>query len=96
MARDRITHIPERAAACLACACEDRRNRSARQLLKATNALSAIGVLAAIVISASEEHRTIVDLARTAIHEQREICRESGPFHTQRCGDHGLAALRRK
>ncbi len=96
MVKERVHYIPERAAACLACACEDHRNHAARKLLRKTNALSATGVLAAIVIAASDEHRDIVELARAAIHEQRELCREHGPFHPKRCGDHGLAALRRK
>ncbi len=96
MVRDRrIRYIPERAAACLACACEDRRNDAARHLLRSTNALSSTGVLAAIVIAASEAHLEIVELARAAINEQRELCREHGPFRSHRCGDHGLAALQR-
>ena len=93
--KHRINTIPERAAACLACACEDARNVAARQLLFATEALSATGVLAAIVIAESEEHKRIVELARLAIAEQREICRTEGPFREYRCGEHGLAALRR-
>lgn len=90
-----ISSIPERAAACLACACEDVRNGAARHLLATTQALSATGVLAAIVIAESEEHKRIVELARNAISDQREICRTEGPFREIRCGEHGLAALRR-
>lgn len=88
-------HLPDRASACLTCACEDGRNEAARRLLEHTNALSMTGVLAAILMADSEEHREIVTLARDAIHVEREICRMFGPFAWKRCGEHGLAALRR-
>jgi hypothetical protein len=89
-------HLPERAAACLTCACEDPRNATARILLRHTCSLSVTGVLAAILIADSSEHVDIVNLARTAIEEQREICREHGPFKSRRCGEHGRVALQKK
>ena len=94
MRKFRVHSIPERADACLSCACEDPRNHNARRLLHATQALSPTGVLAAIIAAGSVEHRRIVELARIAIADQREICRREGPFREERCGEHGLAALR--
>ena len=96
MRRHPPRHLPERAAACLTCACEDRRNATARILLRRTCSLSVAGVLAAILIADTSEHVDIVSLARTAIEQQREVCREQGPFMSQRCGEHGQAALQKK
>ena len=94
--RKRVSnHLPERAMACLTCACEDSRNAEGRTLLERTDALTSTGVLAAILIADSEEHKEIIALAREAIHAERELCRSRGPFEWKRCGEHGLAALQR-
>jgi hypothetical protein len=94
--RKRVSnHLPERAMACLTCACEDGRNAPGCALLERTDALTSTGVLAAILIADSEEHQKIVALARQAILDERELCRSHGPFEWKRCGEHGLAALQR-
>lgn len=92
----RRRHVPDRSMACLTCACEDPRNRTAKQLLDATSALSIDGILAAILVADGDEYDDIVHLARQVIHDEREICREQGPFRSERCGVHGLAALQRR
>ncbi len=88
-------YLPERAANCLTCACEDPRNAAAKRLLRATCSLSVTGVFAAILVADPAEYAEIVHLARAAISDERELCREGGPFRSERCGVHGLAALQR-
>ena len=44
------------------------------ELMRATEALTATGVLAAVFVATSDEHARLVRMARAAIAEQRELC----------------------
>lgn len=50
-----------------------------------TEALSSVGVIAAVLIDQSMEHLELLKLARKAIREQREWCEVNGPFRPSRC-----------
>ncbi|HET7706787.1 MAG TPA: hypothetical protein VFM36_11920 [Thermoanaerobaculia bacterium] len=80
-----VHHLSDASTACLSCACENRYNFSARHLLMKTEALSSVGVIAAVLIDESVEHLELLKLARKAIREQREWCEENGPFRPSRC-----------
>lgn len=70
---------------CLACACENPENAAAAALLSETDSLTNVGIAAAVFIASSPEHERIVTLARNAIEEQREWCRQCGPFRPDEC-----------
>lgn len=72
--------LPEQATRCLTCACENWENRAANDLLGAADALTATGVVAALFVADSQQHRELVDRARDAIAEQRAWCDEHGAF----------------
>jgi hypothetical protein len=73
--------LPDHATRCLTCACENRENHAATDLLRKAEALSATGVIAAIFLADSEQHRDLTLRARHAIAEQREWCDSRGPFN---------------
>ena len=80
MKKEHLVHLSDAAADCLTCACANKENRTARMLLSTTRSLSAVGVLAAVLIDESPEHLEILHSARDAIREQRDWCLENGPF----------------
>lgn len=82
---DHHRHLPEQSRNCLTCACENRNNSPARDLLEATGAMSINGILAAVFMADSEEHAALVALAREAIARQREWCMGSGPLLPAAC-----------
>jgi hypothetical protein len=73
--------IPDQASRCLACACENRENEAAAELLAKAEALSATGVVAAIFLAGSDQHHELTERARRAIAEQRDWCDVHGAFH---------------
>lgn len=73
-----VTHLPDGSVHCLTCACKNPDNRHATLLLGMTEALSAVGVLAAVFVAASDEHARLVQTARAAIAEEREACATNG------------------
>jgi hypothetical protein len=79
--------LPDHATRCLTCACENRENDAAGELLARAEALSATGVIAAIFLADSDQHRDLTARAREAIAEQRESCDANGPF-TANCPLH--------
>lgn|SRR5512142_2083452 len=85
MIKHRVRYLTDHSVQCLTCACANIENRSARDLLQITAALTSAGVLAAIFLADSHEHEEIVSGARAAIHEQRGWCRERGPFRRSVC-----------
>lgn len=86
MRKDHIVHhLSDTSTECLTCACENRENLAASQLLEKTEALSSVGVIAAVLIEESPEHLELLRLARKAISEQRAWCHEHGPFRQNRC-----------
>jgi len=80
--------LPDQSTRCLTCACENRENHAAKELLAKADALSATGVVAAIFLADSNQHLDLTERARRAIAEQREWCDRHGPFQT-RCPIHG-------
>jgi hypothetical protein len=80
MKKEHLFHFSEAAADCLTCACENRENLSGQSLLLKTRSLTAVGVLAAVLVDESPEHLEILHSARTAIREQRDWCMANGPF----------------
>lgn len=80
-----VHHLSDASTECLSCACENPDNLAARQLLAATEALSSVGVIAAVLIDESPEHLELLRVARKAITEQRAWCHDHGPFRPQRC-----------
>lgn len=84
MKKEHLFHFSEAAADCLTCACENRENLSGQSLLSKTRSLTAVGVLAAVLVDESPEHLEILQGARIAIRDQRDWCMEKGPFR-QRC-----------
>ncbi len=84
----RVKHLPEQAAQCLGCACQNSENLAARELMLVTQSVSIRGVVAAIFMSGTAEHEEIVALAREAIREQREWCDRNGPINVSDCMRH--------
>ena len=80
--------LPDHSTRCLTCACENRENRAATELLAQADALSATGVVAAIFLANSDQHMDLTERARRAIGEQREWCDRHGPS-LARCPIHG-------
>lgn len=85
MVKHRVRYLTDHSVQCLTCGCANIENRSARDLLQITAAMTAAGVLAAIFLADSHEHEEIVNAARSAIDEQRTWCRERGPFRRASC-----------
>ncbi|HEX7706285.1 MAG TPA: hypothetical protein VF701_07500 [Thermoanaerobaculia bacterium] len=59
---------------CLICACEEPSNESARDLMHATGATSATGVIVAIFVAYPSVAAELVGVARKAIAIQRMKC----------------------
>ena len=73
--------LPEQTTRCLTCACSNRENHAAAELLANAEALTATGVVAAIFLADSEQHQDLTLRARRAIAEQRAWCHTHGVFH---------------
>lgn len=80
-----MRHLPDQAVNCLACACLNRDNVIAAELLLAAQAATATGVVAAIFTATNHDHCEVASLARRAISEQRNWCRQHGPFRAAEC-----------
>lgn len=76
----RTRELPEQATRCLTCACLNRENRAAANLLDIAEALTATGVVAAIFLADSDSHYALTQQARHAIAEQRAWCHAHGAF----------------
>ncbi len=66
--------LPRSSAECLACACENTRNVSARNLLQKTNAITVAGVMAAFLIAPGDAQLELALMMREAIAEERALC----------------------
>lgn len=76
----RSRDLTDQATRCLTCACLNRENRAAVELLETAEALTATGVVAAIFLADSDSHHALTHQARHAIAEQRAWCHEHGAF----------------
>lgn len=72
-------HLPERAVACLECACDDPSNERAQELMRFVDATTATGVVAALFILDGPDYDRVVEMTRAALATARQTCPHNTP-----------------